>query len=105
MLNKEKYKLFWKQGFIIEKNFFNQNEIKKFNNELKEIILSYSNLSKNQLRYKKKEIYNQLLIKISRNDKKIISYIYDTICYTQSFISCIAISKFKNMSIIYLKIN
>ena len=21
MLNKEKYKLFWKQGFIIEKNF------------------------------------------------------------------------------------
>ena len=86
MLNKEKYKLFWKQGFIIEKNFFNQNEIKKFNNELKEIILSYSNLSKNQLRYKKKEIYNQLLIKISRNDKKIISYIYDTICYTQSFI-------------------
>ena len=55
MLNKEKYKLFWKQGFIIEKNFFNQNEIKKFNNELKEIILSYSNLSKNQLRYKKKK--------------------------------------------------
>jgi ectoine hydroxylase-related dioxygenase (phytanoyl-CoA dioxygenase family) len=84
MLNKDKYDLFWEQGYIHEKNFFNQNELNKFNDELREIILAYGDTHKNLL--KSKDIYNQFLLKVSKKDKNIISCIYDTICYSQSFI-------------------
>lgn len=84
MLNKKKYDLFWKQGYIIEKNFFTRNELNRFNIELKDIILAYTGESKNV--FKNIDIYNQFLIDIYKKDKKIISYVYDTICYSQSFI-------------------